>query len=130
MIGLNIQAPWSILLINGQKSVETRSYRLPQRLEGVELAIIETPGKSAKFKSRIIGTITFSHSFKYPDKESWKGDYQRHRVEEDDRDYGWNENKPKYGWAVSDIKKFEKPIDPPKRRGIVFTLSITLGENL
>lgn len=126
MIGLNIQAPWSILLINGQKSVETRSYRLPQRLEGVELAIIGTPGKSAKFKSRIIGTITFSHSFKYPDKESWKGDYQRHRVEEDDRDYGWNENKPKYGWAVSDIKKFEKPIDPPKRRGIIFTLGCNI----
>lgn len=43
MVGLNVRSPWSTLLINGQKSVETRSYRLPQRLEGVELALIETP---------------------------------------------------------------------------------------
>jgi hypothetical protein len=101
--------------------VETRTYPIPKKYEGVELAIVETPGKSAKFKSRIIGTITFSHSFKYPDKESWKGDYQRHRVEEDDRDYGWDENKSKYGWVVSDIKKFEEVIPPPTKKGIVFT---------
>jgi hypothetical protein len=121
MTGLNIQAPWSNLLINGLKTVETRMYALPKKYEGVELAVVETPGKSAKFKSRIIGTITFSHSFQYPDKESWKGDYQRHKVEEDDKDYGWNENKNKYGWVVSDIKKFEKFIPAPMKKGIVFT---------
>jgi hypothetical protein len=121
MTGLNIQAPWSNLLIDGLKTVETRTYALPKKYEGVELAVVETPGKSAKFKSRIIGTITFSHSFQYPDKESWKGDYQRHKVEEDDRDYGWDENKSKYGWVVSDIKKFEEVIPPPTKKGIVFT---------
>ena len=43
--GLNIQQPWSSLLIDGYKSVETRSYPLPQKYEGVELALISTPGK-------------------------------------------------------------------------------------
>jgi hypothetical protein len=121
MIGLNIQTPWSFLLINGNKSVETRSYPLPHKYEGVELALIETPGKSGKFKSRIIGTIIFSHSFQYPNERSWINDYSRHKVEQNDSQYGWNYIKPKYGWVVSHIKKFEEPIQAPKRKGIVFT---------
>lgn len=126
MTGLNIQTPWSSLLIDGLKSVETRTYALPKKYQRVELALIETPGKSAKFKSRIIGTITFNHSFQYPDEQSWKDDYQRHRVEEGDGNYRWNENKPKYGWVVRNFKKFDKPIDPPKRRGIIFTLNCNI----
>ena len=120
MTGLNVTSPWSMLLINGDKSVETRSYPLPKRLEGVELALIETPGKYGRFKSRIIGTITFSHSFQYPDEQSWKDDYNRHKVEENDKFYSWNENKKKYGWVVSNITKFENPVDPPKKRGIIY----------
>lgn len=120
MTGLNVTSPWSMLLINGDKRVETRSYPLPKRLEGVELALIETPGKYGRFKSRIIGTITFSHSFQYPDKQSWKDDYNRHKVEENDKFYSWNENKKKYGWVVSNITKFENPIEPPKKRGIIY----------
>jgi hypothetical protein len=121
MIGLNVQIPWSTLLIEGDKSVETRSYVLPEKYEGVELALIETPGKYGQFKSRIIGTITFSHSFKYPDKQSWKDDHNRHKVKENDELYGWNPDKPKYGWVVSDLNKFDVPIPAPKKKGIVFT---------
>ena len=121
MTGLNIQSPWSYLLINGDKSVETRSYALPEKYEGVELALIETPGKYGQFKSRIIGTITFSHNFKYPDKQSWKDDYNRHKVEENDEFYGWNPDKLKYGWVVSDVNKFDEPIPAPNKKGIVFT---------
>lgn len=125
MTGLNIQCPWSSLLINGQKTVETRSYQLPKKYEGVELALIETPGKSGKFKSRIIGTITFSHCFEYPDQQAWKDDYNRHKVEEFDKDYKWND-KPKYGWVVSKIVKFDEPVEPPKKRGIIFTKNCDL----
>jgi len=121
MTGLNIQSPWSSLLINGEKSVETRSYVLPERYEGVELALIETPGKYGQFKSRIIGTITFSHSFKYPDKQSWIDDYNRHKVKELDKFYSWNPAKPKCGWVVSDIVKFHEPVNAPQRKGIIFT---------
>ena len=121
MIGLNVQIPWSTLLINGEKSVETRSYPLPEKYVGVELALIETPGKYGRFKSRITGTITFSHSFQYPDKQSWVDDYNRHKVEELDKFYSWNTVKPKYGWVVSNIKKFDKPIPYLKKKGIVFT---------
>ena len=92
---------------------------------GIELALIETPGKYGRFKSRIIGTITFSHSFQYPDKQSWVDDYNRHKVEELDKFYSWNPDKPKYGWVVSNIEKFDEPIPYLKKKGIVFTHLIT-----
>jgi hypothetical protein len=117
--GINIQAPWAELLINGQKTVETRSYRLPQRLEGVELAVIETPGKSAKFKSRIIGTIVFSHSFQYQNEGHWAFDYERHCVHITN-EYGWKSNKLKFGWVVQSVSKLDYPVDPPVKRGIIY----------
>lgn len=120
MIGINIQAPWSQLLVNADKCVETRSYPLPEKYIGEELALIETPGKNGKFKARIIGTITFSHSFKYNSIQEWKNDYNRHRVSEDS-EFGWNEEKDKYGWVVSEIFKLEQYYPAPKNKGIIFT---------
>jgi len=128
MTGLNIQIPWSTLLINGDKSVETRSYPLPEKYVGVELALIETPGKYGRFKSRIIGTITFSHSFQYPDKQSWKDDYNRHKVEEQDKFFGWNPLKSKYGWVVSDMKKFNTYKTTSQKKGIIFTHGIDIND--
>ena len=121
MTGINIQSPWSYLLINGDKCVETRSYALPRKYEGEELALIETPGKSGDFKARIIGTITFSHSFKYPDKNAWIDDHARHLVDRDNENFGWKDDKDKYGWVVSDICKFEEYQQPPQSKGIIFT---------
>ena len=126
MTGINIQTPWSELLINGDKSVETRSYPLPEKYMGEELALIETPGRYGRFKARIIGTITFSHSFKYPDQKAWQDDYNRHCVAVDDPIYNWKDDKPKYGWVVSKVTKFDKPLDIRKRRGIIFTSGIKL----
>ena len=126
MTGINIQTPWSELLINGDKSVETRSYPLPEKYVGEELALIETPGRYGRFKARIIGTITFSHSFKYPDQRAWQDDYNRHYVAVDDPIYNWKDEKPKYGWVVSKVTKFDKPLDIRKRRGIIFTSGIKL----
>lgn len=122
MTGINIQSPWANLLVNETKTVETRSYSLPKKYECVELALIETPGKNGNFKSRVIGTITFSHSFRYNDELEWSMDHNRHKVNADSL-YGWND-KPKYGWVVSTVKKFEQPIEITKRKGIIFTTGI------
>ena len=126
MTGINIQTPWSELLINEVKSVETRSYPLPEKYVGEEIALIETPGRYGRFKARIIGTITFSHSFKYPDQRAWQDDYNRHCVAVDDPVYNWKDDKPKYGWVVSKVTKFDKPLDIRKRKGIIFTSGIKL----
>lgn len=138
LTGINIQAPWAELLINGQKTVETRSYHLPQRLEGVELAVIETPGKSAKFKSRIIGTIIFSNSFEYIDINDWIKDYSRHLVSIDSK-YRWGKrinwnngeliDEPKFGWVVQSVTELDYPVDPPVKRGIIYAKDCILPEN-
>ena len=125
MTGINIQTPWSILLINNDKVVETRSYPLPAKYAGEELALIETPGKSGRFKSRIIGTITFSHSFKYESRNEWLNDYYRHLVDQHDENYGWKYYKPKYGWVVSNITKYNEPLNINCRKGIIFTTNLT-----
>lgn len=126
MTGINIQYPWSDYLIYGIKSVETRTYPLPKKYMGEELALIETPGRYGRFKARIIGTITFSHSFKYPDQKAWQDDYNRHCVAVDDPIYNWKDDKSKYGWVVSKVTKFEKSLDIRKRKGIIFTSGIKL----
>ena len=120
MIGINIQSPFAELLINSDKCVETRTYPLPPKYEGEELALIETPGKLGKFKARIIGTITFSHSFKYNSVQEWEADYNRHKVSADSN-FGWKDSKNKYGWVVSQIYKFDEPFPAPENKGIVFT---------
>ena len=128
MTGLNIQAPWANLLIDGLKTVETRSYHLPLKYEGVELYLVETPGKLGKFKARVIGTITFSHSFKYATKTDWINDHNRHLVSQNDPLYSWND-KPKYGWVVCSVEKFDEPLDISGKRGIIFTNNLKLLEN-
>jgi len=123
MTGINIQCPWADSLIVGNKCVETRGYPLPDKYEGEELALIETPGRSGNFKARIIGTITFSHSFQYKDENEWREDYNRHLVSGEDPQYGWN-GKDKYGWVVSNVVKFPESQPAPERKGIIFTNNV------
>lgn len=125
MTGINIQSPWAYLLIHGIKSVETRTYPLPVKYAGEPLLLIETPGKKGQFKSRIIGEITFSHSFKYKDETEWKMDYNRHRVDSTSTLFSWNDKKPKYGWVVSHAKAYDEPLTINCRKGIIFTTGIT-----
>lgn len=124
MNGINIQYPWSKLLIDQEKCVETRSYPLPKKYIGIELALIETPGRKEKFKSNIIGTITFSHSFKYETIYDFESDFNRHLVPIDDKNYGWKNDKDKYGWVVCNINKFDESIKLNSIGGIVFRKNV------
>lgn len=126
--GVNIQWPWSQLLLSGQKSVETRTYPLPVDKTNVRLAVIETPGPRGRKeagidKARIIGTIIFRRSFKYKSKSEWLQDKNRHQVSENDPLYGFDSKKEKWGWEVAEYVLFKKPIPAPKKKGIVFAKS-------
>lgn len=122
--GINIQYPWSELILSGKKKIETRSYPLPKKFEGVELALIETPGKVGKKfgiqKARIIGTVIFSGSKRYPSRHAWNRDRSRHLVADDDPQFAYSDDKPKYGWIIKSVTRLSSPTRPPSSRGIVF----------
>lgn len=117
--GLNIQAPWARLLLDGQKIIETRTYPLPAKHVGQEFWLIETPGRLGKFKARVIGVIQFSGSKKYSSAAEFNEDVDLHLVRPDDPNYAWRDGVAKCGWIVKSVR----PVDTftaPTPRGIVY----------
>jgi hypothetical protein len=123
--GINMQAPWCELLLSGEKTIETRSYPLPDRLKHQWIWLIETPGPKGKFKARVRGRIKFYDSFEYRKKSDWIADFPRHRVRSHDPLYAYQQGKRKFGWLVEDVEPCQTFFNPPKKRGIVYTKSFT-----
>jgi hypothetical protein len=123
--GINIQYPISRLIVEGKKTIETRTYPLPERLKGQELLIIETPGREGKFKARIIGKIIFADSFAYKSEKDFYKDSKKHCVTPDSI-WKWTIEKPKWGWLIFKVVKLKKAIPVQKRTGIVYSKDITL----
>ncbi len=117
--GINIQWPISEMIIKGEKIIETRKYAIPKKYVGQELALIETPGPKGKFKARIRAIIKFEDSFEYKTKKSFYEDSDRHCVTPD-LVWKWLAGQKKFGWPVTIIKVYEKPLPAPKKKGIVF----------
>ena len=85
-----------------EKIIETRTYPLPERLKGIELAFIETPGKKGKFKSRVVAIIKFSDSFEYKTKKEFYADIEKHKVAKNS-DWAWKD-KSKHGWIIESLE--------------------------
>lgn len=123
--GINIQFPISQLILSGEKSIETRTYPLPKKYIGQEMAIIETPGKGGRFKSRVVGIIVFGESFRYPSSKKFYEDQTRHRVSRDS-DWAWNPDKGKWGWPILKVSLLERPLEIDGKAGIVYRSGITI----
>lgn len=124
--GLNIQWPWSQLLLSGKKTIETRGYPLPDRLIGLEMAIIETPGPKGKAEAgieeaRIVGLIIFDKIHLYNSQILWEKDESKHLVFKSDLSYAWGKRKIVWGWNVKSVTPFAQPVNAPRKKGIVFT---------
>lgn len=126
--GINIQWPISEEITSGRKTIETRTYSLPEKYINQEMLLIETPGKSQAFKSRIVAIIQFTSSTEYKSKAEFYKDTHKHLVDKDSP-WAWKDKK-KYGWEVRVIKKFPSPIEFSKKKGIVFTTNISLPKLL
>ena len=118
--GINIQREWCELILAGKKTVETRDYPLPQSYKKVPIALIQTPG-SGRGVTQIPGIIIFSDSFLYKSKKSWSRDRYRHCVPETHRYFRYVSGKHKWGWKIAEVYRFDHPVDPPKRRGMLYT---------
>ena len=115
--------------MSGEKTIETRTYPLPDRLKGVPLALVETPGQSGGFKSRVVATITFSMSFAYDSETQFYNDIDKHCVAKGSK-WKWSGNKPKFGWVIESVTILNEEISLKKRPGIIYTKQIEVPNDL
>ena len=132
--GLNIQWPFSQLLLNGTKLEEVREYPLNYR--GIaktqeEVFIVETKGPSVckernaishgiqiaarPSTAQIVGTIRFACSQPYYDKQTFHEARCRHRIKAGSQ-FDWDDHHPIYGWRVDSVRALTVPI-PVGRTG-------------
>jgi hypothetical protein len=123
--GINIQAPIARMILEGIKTIETRTYPIPAAYRGQKMIVIETPGPKGKFKARMIGFVTFGASFEYLTEKAFYADSAKHCVTPDSP-WHWVEGKRKFGWPVLEVKLWSEPKPKPKGSGIVYCTHITL----
>lgn len=124
VVGINIQYPISRLILDGSKTVETRTYAIPPSYVGQTMAIIETPGAKGHFAARIVGIIVFGESFKYESKAAFYKDVARHKVTPDSP-WRWGD-KPKFGWPILKVSRFKTPKPAPANKGIRYTANLEI----
>lgn len=122
--GLNVQYPISELILSGKKTIETRTYPIPKKYLNRDLLLIETPGKSGKFKSRAVAIIRFSRCFQYQSSKDFYLDRSRHFVSPESP-WAWLDKNPKWGWEIDGLRLIA-PKTVTKRLGIKFTLDLTI----
>ncbi len=126
---LNVQYPFSQLILSGAKSIEARRYPLGHRSgsianAGEELFLIETPGARNSNgavldglaigppprKAQVIGTVSFDASTAYANRSAWEGDRRRHRIRETGH-YDWDGTGAMHAWHVARVRRFNDPVD-------------------
>ncbi len=127
LTGLSVQWPISGLILSGEKTVETRTYPLAKSYLNQEMLIIETPGKRGAFQARVVAIVRFTNCFQYKNSREFYADIKRHHVSPKS-DWAWNNKKPKWGWEIEIVKKFDSPIKPSKRVGIIYTKNLPIPE--
>jgi hypothetical protein len=124
--GLNIQWPFSQLILRGLKTEEIREYELDYRSiagKDEEVWLVETKGPSPKASknaivddvdigprpqdAQIVATITFTSCHRYTSEQQFRDARDRHRVA-DGSQFEW---KPGviYGWQVGTVRALAKP---------------------
>src|SRR4051794_16034899 len=93
--GINIQHPISRLIVEGKKTIETRTYPLPLSYVEKDVFLIETPGKAGGFKAQIVAVVRFSKSFQYKSERAFYADTRYHFVTKDSP-WAWKSTKSKW----------------------------------
>ena len=125
--GLEMQQPYSEFVLNGQKSIESRAYPLPEALIDVKIEILQSEKgqdrvssvpdrvilqKSSDNSSSIqsplkrIGWVKFAKCIQYKSLERFEADQEKHLVDPNSG-YSWNDDRPMYGWVVGSYHKHE-----------------------
>ena len=110
-----VSYPWTERLLNGKKTIETRTYALPNKYLHRTLALYETHTKSntssgGGMRDRCVGLIEFGSCKEYLTKEEWSNDSAQHCVAPDaaaDK-FGWIDGIPRYGWKVAYVQRTKR----------------------
>ena len=127
---LEVQAPFSRLILSGKKSIETRAYSLPKTLLRVSILLCESaPGldgisglgdtvTDSQDGLSIIGEIFISHSTEYTSQIEWDADRNAHQVPMDSI-YEWapTEIGRRFGWHIEKVIEYDvaAPVQPMTR---------------
>ena len=112
----------SELILNGEKTIETRTYPIPSKYLNQEMVLIETPGPKGKFKARTRAIIKFTDCFQYKTKKEFYADFNSHRVSKNSP-WTWAD-KPKWGWRLQVIR--QEGVREVQNKGIIFTSSVPI----
>ena len=119
--GLNVRNeagfPFADWIVDGLKTIETRSKANLDRLIGHRIKIIRT----GQGKAQIIGEVTVTGSKQYRTKDQFEADYQQHLVRSGSQ---FDFDGGKVGYLLTNPKRYNKPYDAPYPRGIVYTKQI------
>ena len=135
--GLNIQWPFSQLILAGAKKTEVRSHVLGDKphiaRSGEVMWLIETPGPSANantnavaedvaigprpHKAQIVGTTTFSHSEQYANLIDFRADATQHCIREGG-EKDWTDSKHRHAWRIGAVRSLAKPIPAPEDKSM------------
>jgi hypothetical protein len=123
IFGLELQSPWAERLLQGEKTIETRSYDLPAALIGKKIDILRSVPGLAGVSSlnncialgsdaspapvHRLGWCTFKRVICYPDRASFQADEDSHLVKKDSG-YAWKDGETKaiFGWVVGDYAMY------------------------
>jgi len=125
--GLNINYPFSQLILQGTKTIEARTFPLGHRNianPGEELFLIETLGPKNVLgavlgdqavgpppqHAQVVGTVAFGSSRPYASTSAWKNERQKHRIKKGGR-YDWNGSGEMHAWHVEKARRFSEPMD-------------------
>jgi hypothetical protein len=112
------------MILSGAKTVETRTYPLPKKYVGQTMLVVETPGRSGKFKSRIVARIVFGESFQYKSKAEFYLDQFKHHVDKESP-WAWG-NKKKWGWPIEKMERLKKTVPLNRSPGIVYSIGLSI----
>ena len=106
LFGLELKEPWASMVLDGSKTIETRTYDLPAELIDRPLVLLATPEHSGsaghsgladvvtdRGAATILGLVTFGGVVEWESREAWSRDREKHGVpDDDDGPYVWRED--------------------------------------
>lgn len=126
--GLEINAAWVALILDGSKTVELRTWQLPPEAVGARLALIvpDTPGAPGApalaaldgrptVPATIAGWASFGRPFQYETPAALAADEARHRVPPGSSFLGGGEVGALWAWPVAGVGRAPEPWRRPPR---------------